>query len=1306
MTNALHRFGLIVGVLVASVATIPAVWADPCVPTQDLYSQQISYLGPDGLKIYIPNGPCAAIPRAVIVVVTSAPADVTNLPSGAAEIVNGGTTADASVTQLISVLTGAQKMAGAAPGTHVFDLVTPTDTADQVNTALTTAQNIIINSNTTTKSGVIIFLHNGPRNQSVDATLTALASTSIVVVVNAGDAEGDHPTPTFLQYSTNTLCDAHTTDAPLSACVAGYDKNGVLPGSNYGVVSVGAPGSQIVAMNSDGTYTTISGSAPATLLAGAGIADALNAATKVLVSVPPSGGGLGVGGGSGGIHGHSLATQPTTSQPTYIYRTPTAAQVYVASLAAKTPMQDYRTAAGGILDVSRLADLLKNPLASTMERIGTRVAAWAARGVDAALGVEDAWAAPVGDIKNPPQNSAMIKDQVGDISVKGPVKGVPTLEILRYCTADSCTATELQNGVVEWCEATVPSGATSPITPTPASGGSCQPGTTVSKPLPTYTMSIIPSTFFSTTLKPGLYGLRLTVTDTTGTATSLVRFTAEKANWVKTVNAPIYGTPTLADINGDGKLDIVVGTAENQGQVIAVDAATGTEVFHSSQVNGPIVASVAVLDLDKNDVIPNIVAGLNKEGVNSLVEFDPAVSNSPVSGVQIGGVLSPPVVITPFQAETATWVDTFVVMNNLGQLYWFKSTVGSGLTQIVDTAHPTQNINCANDATGASPLGGPPCSTNPQVNREIAPALVRPTYDVYYGQGYVPGTPNGTYRLLTADAAYPTFTGEVTMEQQVGPPYEGPYGVFLGTQHADNLGPLAFVNGDPPPGSLPLTPSAQCLTNFGPSYVIAAQAKLDKSAACLANPSPATCPNDGSVVGALLMLETFSIDPANPWAKNPDGSDMVSPLIDDYVGGNSKPAMTLLGPGGTAAFFVTGASGTLYKIQYNGTTGHVELAWAAKPESWQGAGITAQPSVIDIQGTGNFCVLTKTTAGLTLAFDAMTGQQVYVMGGEVKFPRGGILPSNPSDNCYLSEKNNATYLFHKWDKTQIATCASPQVVYDNAAGGAMQLLTLTGTGPTVLMSRTLNVPSGMGARLTVPAPAGLWQRALAALRSAFRITDTAIADSDTVIPYVLETNGGSSPVTFAASTKQVTFALVDDKQQPIKEHRCVTVTHQPSIGFTLEGVPPFAQCVPNQQNPGKLSCTVLDGQGTTDPNGQITMLLNGGQEASADDPTQLNWEKPVAYTVTVDDQACQLPGVSAAVAGSGAAPTITTIALPLKTTQAPTISITTKASGGVIITTGSLQVNQVESGLGASGEKSDSTESDGTITTNGTATTE
>jgi len=86
-----------------------------------------------------------------------------------------------------------------------------------------------------------------------------------------------------------------------------------------------------------------------------------------------------------------------------------------------------------------------------------------------------------------------------------------------------------------------------------------------------------------------------------------------KPLWTLDLKAPSFGSGALADIDGDGRLEVVFGTYFNDRHLYAVNAEDGSVLWKVESDRGPLDASVAIVDLDGDDK-PEILIGDSSSG--------------------------------------------------------------------------------------------------------------------------------------------------------------------------------------------------------------------------------------------------------------------------------------------------------------------------------------------------------------------------------------------------------------------------------------------------------------------------------------------------------------------------------------------------------------------------------------------------------------------------------------------------------------------------------------------------------------------
>ncbi len=87
----------------------------------------------------------------------------------------------------------------------------------------------------------------------------------------------------------------------------------------------------------------------------------------------------------------------------------------------------------------------------------------------------------------------------------------------------------------------------------------------------------------------------------------------ERLVWIHELQSPCYGSGSCADIDGDGKLEIVFGTYFNDEQLYALNAEDGSLAWTFPSDGGPFDASLALCDL-QGDARPEILAADSATG--------------------------------------------------------------------------------------------------------------------------------------------------------------------------------------------------------------------------------------------------------------------------------------------------------------------------------------------------------------------------------------------------------------------------------------------------------------------------------------------------------------------------------------------------------------------------------------------------------------------------------------------------------------------------------------------------------------------
>lgn len=94
--------------------------------------------------------------------------------------------------------------------------------------------------------------------------------------------------------------------------------------------------------------------------------------------------------------------------------------------------------------------------------------------------------------------------------------------------------------------------------------------------------------------------------------------------WTLDTKSPSYGSGAVADVDGDGKPEIVFGTYYNDEHLYCVNAEDGSAAWKHKSDGGPLDASVAIADLD-GDGAPEILAADSSSGRMFCLGGDGAV---------------------------------------------------------------------------------------------------------------------------------------------------------------------------------------------------------------------------------------------------------------------------------------------------------------------------------------------------------------------------------------------------------------------------------------------------------------------------------------------------------------------------------------------------------------------------------------------------------------------------------------------------------------------------------------------------------
>ena len=86
-----------------------------------------------------------------------------------------------------------------------------------------------------------------------------------------------------------------------------------------------------------------------------------------------------------------------------------------------------------------------------------------------------------------------------------------------------------------------------------------------------------------------------------------------KVLWTVETKSDSKGSPAVADVDGDGKLEIVFGTYFNDRHIYAVSASSGRVKWKFQSDRGPLDASIAIADVDR-DGKPEVLAADSSSG--------------------------------------------------------------------------------------------------------------------------------------------------------------------------------------------------------------------------------------------------------------------------------------------------------------------------------------------------------------------------------------------------------------------------------------------------------------------------------------------------------------------------------------------------------------------------------------------------------------------------------------------------------------------------------------------------------------------
>lgn len=137
-----------------------------------------------------------------------------------------------------------------------------------------------------------------------------------------------------------------------------------------------------------------------------------------------------------------------------------------------------------------------------------------------------------------------------------------------------------------------------------------------------------------------------------GTATKPAK-RDEKALWTRDLKSASYGSGAVADLDGDGKLEIVFGTYFNDERIYCLNAEDGTVAWTFTSEGGPFDASIAIADLD-GDGKPEVMSGDSSTGTLFILNGDgtkkgsiklPNSTDSPPAVADLDGDGKPEIVV-------------------------------------------------------------------------------------------------------------------------------------------------------------------------------------------------------------------------------------------------------------------------------------------------------------------------------------------------------------------------------------------------------------------------------------------------------------------------------------------------------------------------------------------------------------------------------------------------------------------------------------------------------------------------------------
>lgn len=154
--------------------------------------------------------------------------------------------------------------------------------------------------------------------------------------------------------------------------------------------------------------------------------------------------------------------------------------------------------------------------------------------------------------------------------------------------------------------------------------------------------------------------------------------------WTFDTDAPCYGSSSIADLDGDGTLEVVFGTYYNDEHLYCLDAVTGELKWKRKSDGGPLDASVALVDLDGDGALEVLTAD---SATGKLFCFDaageelwttrlPSGTDSPMAIADLDGDGTLEIVIGTMMADRARQGRVVAINSETRETTWEAAMTG------------------------------------------------------------------------------------------------------------------------------------------------------------------------------------------------------------------------------------------------------------------------------------------------------------------------------------------------------------------------------------------------------------------------------------------------------------------------------------------------------------------------------------------------------------------------------------------------------------------------------------------------------